>query len=127
MLPLVRQATGLLLLSSIYLACTGAMTALHMPFPGSLVGLLVCAGLIRAGVIPLLWIEGAANTLLRHLPLLYLPLVAAIGQFWPLLKQSGAGLVPLVMVSTGLVLITTGLTAERLGRRTEQPDVDPSR
>lgn len=87
---------------------------------------MLCAALIHVGAIPLRWIEGAATLLLRHMVLLYLPLVAAVGQFWPLLWDSGAGLIPTILVATGLVLITTGFTAERLGRRLEQPDVAPT-
>jgi len=127
MTALVRMLAGFLFLTVIYLGSNWAMMTLHLPFPGSLAGLLVCTGLIWAKVIPLDWVEGAADGLLGHLPLLYLPFVASIGQYWPLFKQSGIGLVGIVMVATGLVVVVTGFTAQRLGREKEEPHVDLAR
>ena len=105
-----RTIGGLLILTGIHLGATWLMTRLHIPFPGSLFGLLLCAVMLKVGLLRLAWVEEASSLLLRHLPLLYLPLIVALGSFWPLLKQSGVALVPTVMVATGLVAMASGLT-----------------
>jgi len=117
---------GFSLLTGIYVATDLTMREAKIPFPGSLLGLVLCAVLVHFELMPLRWVDGAATLLLRHMVLFYLPLVAAVGQFWPLLRDSGAGLIPTILVTTGVVLITTGFTAERFGRRLEKPDVAPT-
>lgn len=112
----IRQAVGFCLLCAIYLISERAMTALHIPFPGSLAGLLLCTALIALGVIPLRWIEGAADTMLTHLALFYLPPIVAIYQFGPLMRRSGVALLPVILIPTGLVFVGAGLTAQRLGK-----------
>lgn len=114
MKSLLRILLGLFILTAIFLAAQWLVAFLDVPFPGSLAGLLLCTALLKLRLIRVEWVEGAADLLLSHLSLFYLPFLAALGQFGPLFRASGLTLVGIVIASTEMVLLTTGLVAERL-------------
>lgn len=112
----LRLLLGLVLLGAIFLGSDALARAIKLPLPGNVVGMGVLFVLLLTGVVPRAIIERAADLLLRHLSLLFVPAAVAVARHRRLLGDSWLGLAVVVVVSTAVVLLVTGLVAERLVR-----------
>lgn len=84
------------------------------PVPGSLVGLLLLmAGLVLRGRVPQA-LDDVSAPMLRHLMLLLIPSVAAVGLYAGLLAQHA---VAFLLASVGVTALTIVVTAWTLQRR----------
>lgn len=87
------------------------------PVPGALVGLLLLlGGLVVWGRVPPA-LDDVSTPLLRHLMLLLIPSVAAVGLYAGLVVQHAA---VFLLVSTVVTVLTLGLTAYSLQRLTKR-------
>jgi len=87
------------------------------PVPGSLVGLVLLLALLQAhGRVPAA-LDDAATPLLRHLMLLLIPSVAAVGMHAGALREHAAAFVLVSTVVTALTLAATAWVMQRLMRR----------
>lgn len=87
------------------------------PVPGSLVGLLVLlAGLVLRGRVPQA-LDDVSAPLLRHLMLLLIPSVAAVGLYAGLLMQHAAAFVLVSVGVTALTIVVSAWTLQRLLKR----------
>lgn len=87
------------------------------PVPGSLVGLLLLlAGLVLWGRVPQA-LEDVSAPLLRHLMLLLIPSVAAVGLYAGLLTQHAAAFLLVAVVVNAMTLVMTAWTLQRLLKR----------
>ncbi|AFZ68706.1 CidA/LrgA family protein [Deinococcus peraridilitoris] len=73
MLPLHQGLVGLGLLFAFTALGEGMARLLHLPLPGSVIGLALLWASLSARVIKLSWIERAADALLSVLGLLFVP------------------------------------------------------
>ncbi|MBN2646086.1 MAG: CidA/LrgA family protein [Desulfuromonadaceae bacterium] len=88
--------------------------ALHLPLPGSVIGMILLLLGLRAGLIRVEWVKDAAELLLSHLSLLFVPAGVGVmlyfdliaGQWWPLTIAT--------VGSTFVVLAVTGWTTKLL-------------
>lgn len=123
-----RVVLGLALLAGLYVGVAWAVRALHLPVPSNLVALFVLLGLLSARVLPAFVrasVEAAADLLLKHLSLLFVPAAVAVVRYASLV-QSHLGDVTLVLVvTTFVVLIVTGRVAEWLLAR-DDPRESPA-
>lgn len=91
---------------------------LHLPLPGPVLGMaLLAAGLLLRGGEPDAALVKTSETLLRWLPLLFVP--AGVGVF-SYLHALHAGLLPItagLVLSTVLTFAVTGWTMQALSRR----------
>ena len=84
------------------------------PVPGSLVGLLVLlAGLVLWGRVPQA-LDDVSAPLLRHLMLLLIPSVAALGLYAGLLAQHAVAFLLVSVGVTALTIVVTAWTLQRL-------------
>jgi holin-like protein len=88
----------------------------HAPVPGSVVGMLILTVLLETGVVPIEPVRPAADLLVRHLALLYVPAGVAVIVYVSVVRQdlvaiTGAGLASLVAV-----LLVVGLIVQRFER-----------
>lgn len=87
-------------------------TALGLPLPGAVLGMaLLALGLgwwRRRGAYPS--VERAADGLLEHLPLLFVPAGVGVMQFWPTLRTSWLPVVVTLVVGTALAMTVTAFT-----------------
>lgn len=99
------------------LAGTWLTAALHLPVPGSMVGMGMMFALLRLKVIKLAWVEGGANWLLAYLLLFFVPAAVGIVQYRQMLMVDGSRVMLVIVVSTLAVMACTGLLAEFVTRR----------
>ncbi len=107
---------GVLLLAQ--LAGGWLARALGLPVPGSVLGLVLLAALVELRVVPLALVRPAADFLVRHLALLYVPAGAALVLHWGLVRREWLPIVAGGVASTVAVLVVAGLVYQRLERRT---------
>lgn len=97
--------------------------AMHIPIPGPLIGMALlfstlCLGLLEADLL-----QPAAGGLLRHMPVLFVPLGVGIVSHARLLLDCWLPVSVALLCSTLATLAVTGLIAGRaLGRATEAPE-----
>ena len=93
-----------------------------VPIPGGVLGLLLFYLALQTGLIRVKWVERAANLLLRHMVLLFVPLTVGLMEMGQLLSRQAGAIVASLLVSTAAVLVTTGL----LGRWLLPQETDAS-
>ena len=92
------------------------MRAAHLPVPGSVVGLVGLALLIETRVLPLEWVRAAADLLVRHLALLYVPAGVALLAYWGVVQHDLVAITIAALASLVGVLLVVGYLVERLER-----------
>jgi holin-like protein len=100
---------GLALLLLFQAAGEGMARALVLPFPGPVVGLVLllpALGLRRVRQ-P---VEAAANVLLAHLSLLFVPVGVGVVTHLQLMSRYGLQLLVVIVLSTWIGLVVTALT-----------------
>ncbi|MEO7766963.1 MAG: CidA/LrgA family protein [Ferruginibacter sp.] len=111
---MIRQCVvifGCLALGELIVSFTG------LKLPSSIVGMLLLAGFLKLGWIKLRWVKGISDFLVSNLPLFFVPPGVAMmlyfdiikAEFWPIIISS--------LVSTVLVLATTGWVLQTLRNR----------
>lgn len=111
----MRALLGLGVLTAFAALGTGLVTALRLPLPGSVVGMVLLWAALSLGVVRLHWIADAADGLLAILGLLFVPATVGVVEY----LSAGAewALWLLVMLAgLGLGAGTAGLLAARLVR-----------
>ncbi|GJM82264.1 CidA/LrgA family holin-like protein [Paenibacillus timonensis] len=92
---------------------------LHLPIPGSILGIALLFTLLKTGVVKLKWIERGANWLLAELLLFFVPSAVGVMQYIPLLESEGVRILIVVILSTVIVMACSGLIASRIEKRKE--------
>ncbi|MBR2564478.1 MAG: CidA/LrgA family holin-like protein [Paenibacillus sp.] len=93
---------------------------LHLPVPGSIIGMVILFILLQTGVVKLRWIEIGAAWLLGELLLFFIPSAVGIMNYMPMLEHDGLQILFIVLLSTFLVMACTGLVAKRIAARKER-------
>lgn len=87
--------------------------------PGSVIGMLLLFFLLKTKIVKLKWIEEGTSLLLRHLTLFFIPVTIGIIEYFNLFAGKGIFLVIAAVVSTALVMGTSGLISEHLAKGKE--------
>lgn len=93
---------------------------LHLPVPGSIIGIAIVFILLQTKVIKLEWVEIGANWLLAELLLFFIPSAVGIMNYIPMLEHDGVRIVVIVIFSTILVMVSSGLLAGTMAKRKER-------
>lgn len=93
---------------------------LRLPIPGSILGIAVLFLLLKTKVVKLSWIEQGANWLLAELLLFFIPSAVGVMQYIPLLQSEGLQILIVVVSSTIIVMVSSGLIASRIAKRKER-------
>lgn len=110
----LRLAAGLLVLLAGQWLGGVIAGALHIAVPGSVIGLVLLAAAIELGALPIALVQEAADLLVRHLGLLYVPAGAALVLHWGIVRREWVPIVVAGVVGTLAVLVVTGLVLRRL-------------
>lgn len=86
------------------------------PFPGTVTGMVLLLVLLLTGIVKLKHIGRAADFLTGFLPLFFIPLVVNIMSEQALLSRYGIKLFIVIIPTTIITLLVTGLTAALLIR-----------
>ncbi|MFD1179246.1 CidA/LrgA family protein [Paenibacillus puldeungensis] len=108
------------ILFCISMAMNAIAKLLHLPIPGSILGIVVLFILLKTNVIKLTWIEQGANWLLAELLLFFIPSAVGVMQYIPLLESEGVRILIVVIFSTLIVMVSSGLIATRIAKRKER-------
>lgn len=85
--------------------------------PGSVVGMLLLTALVESGVLPVAVVRPAAELLVRHLALLYVPAGVALLVYWGAVRGELAAITAAALASLVAVLVVVALLVQRLERR----------
>ncbi len=115
----MKALQGLAWLLALQSAGEALSRLLHLPFPGPVVGLMLMLlalrwPLVRASV------QGAAEFLLAHLSLLFVPVGVGVMTHLDLLGQYGVRLLLVIVLSTWVALAVTALSLRALMRNEPQ-------
>lgn len=84
---------------------------LAIPVPANVLGMLIMIVLLWANIIPIKMIEEGAEFLLKYMPVLFVPFGVAMMNYGNLIKQTGAILIPVLILTCVLVPAITGYSA----------------
>jgi holin-like protein len=115
------KMVGFLILVGFQLLGIG-LHKLGVPLPGAVLGLLLFVTTLAIEIVKVEWVERTANFLIRHMLLLFIPLVAGLTQMTADLRRDGVALIASLVVSLLCVLLTTGGLAHFLLRDVHVPD-----
>lgn len=91
----------------------------HLPIPGSILGIFALFLLLQFRIVKLEWIELGAAWLLAELLLFFIPAAVGVMNYIPMLEHDGLRILAVVVFSTLIVMISSGLLAGALSRRKE--------
>ena|SRR5664279_736402 len=106
---------GLAFLLLLQAAGEGLTRALSLPFPGPVVGMVLLLAALNVAAVRAP-IEAAAELLLAHLSLLFVPVGVGVVTHLHLVAQYGARLLVVIVLSTWIGMATTALVLRRLLR-----------
>lgn len=93
---------------------------LHIPLPGSIIGLLLLLILLILKIIPVHWIQDGAGILITFLPLLLVPATVSIMNEPSLFSSKGVVLFGIIIVSTIITMISVGWCSQLIERVTHK-------
>lgn len=85
--------------------------------PSSVIGMLLLLFCLCTKIIKLDMIEKLSNLLLDHLPFLFLPAGVGLISCFGTIRESLLSFILIILLSTFVVIVVTGLTIELLMRR----------
>ncbi|MFC6648093.1 CidA/LrgA family protein [Paenibacillus rhizoplanae] len=91
------------------LLVNGLTSLLHIPLPGSIIGMILLFLLLESGVIRLNWVEAGASWLLAELLLFFIPSAIGVMNYSKLLESFGLQVLAVVLVGTFAVMASSGL------------------
>ncbi len=107
------------MLYGFYLIGVWIKDGLEIFIPGSIIGMLLLFLCLYFKLIPTNFLEAGTSLLLRHMPLLFIPVTVGVLNFLDLFFSKGIGLFFIAMISTLLVMGVTGLVSQTLIRKKE--------
>lgn len=87
-----------------------ASETLGLPVPGAVLAMALLAVLLAARRREAVRVERAANGLLEHLPLLFVPAGVGAMQFGPALRSAWLPLLVTILAGTAMTIVVTALT-----------------
>jgi holin-like protein len=84
--------------------------------PGSVVGMLLLTVLLETRLLPVAWVRPAADFLVRHLALLYVPAGVALLAYWSAVRGELLAVALAALASFVAVLVVVGLIVQRVER-----------
>lgn len=106
---------GLAIIFSCLLTGEIIVTLLDLPFPGSIIGMIMLTILLELKVIKLDDVKGVSNTLIGNMSLLFIPPGVALMLYFNLLKNEFIAIATSTVISTFLVMALTGFIQQKLG------------
>lgn len=92
-------------------------SVLHMPIPGSIIGLGVLFILLQFHILKLEWIELGAGLLLSELLLFFIPSAIGVIDYDSLFGVQGMKVIAVIVGSGIVVMLATGYMAEWFGHK----------
>jgi len=89
----------------------------QLPFPGSILGLVLLWAALSFKIIPLKWIESGSFFVLSYLPLYFIPPIVGAMNYGHIFIGKGLFLIFITIASTILTLVTSGWISQFLAKQ----------
>lgn len=89
---------------------------LDWPVPGNVVGMAILLVALLFGLVQLQWVSEAAELLLTHMALLFVPAGVGVMLYFDLLAREWLPILVATFASTFVVMFVTGHVTQRLSR-----------
>ncbi|MBB3109720.1 holin-like protein [Paenibacillus phyllosphaerae] len=93
---------------------------LHIPIPGSILGMLLVFTLLQLRILPRRYVEDGAGWLIATMLLFFIPPAVGIISYRQLLASSGVQIALVIALGTVVVMVCSGLVAQRIAARKER-------
>lgn len=104
---------GLLILLLLWQGGEWLVGLIGLPFPGSVLGMVLMWLMLRTGLIPIGLVHATANLLTRHMSLFFIPLGVGLLAYWEVISQHLAAIVLAAFVGSLVVFWVTGIVFNR--------------
>lgn len=113
---MVRYLAQFITILLIYTLGNKIAALLHIPIPGSMIGMgILFLGLFNGGI-KLSWVEDIAQMHIKHLSLLFIPFTVGVVHYTGIFQMEGIKLVITLALSSLTVLLVTAYIAEALDK-----------
>jgi holin-like protein len=85
---------------------------IHIPFPPTILGLIIFTFCLLAGIIKEEWIKDTTNLLLNNMPLLFVPFLVGIISYKDLILKNWLTIFLTVFITTTLIIVIVGSFVE---------------
>ena len=120
----IRIILHILILYGFYYTGVWIQKTFDLFIPGSIIGMLLLFTLFATKMMKPKWIEQGTLLLLRHMPLLFLPVTVGILNFLDVFSGRGFLLIIIALISTLMVMVTSGITSQYLAVRKERREYE---
>lgn len=93
-----------------------------LPVPASIYGLVIMLILLAGGIIKTEQVEGAADFLLKIMPLMFIPAVAGLVESYKTILPDIVKLAVITVVTTAAVMAVCGIVTQQILKKTEDTD-----
>lgn len=122
----IKIVLQVLLLYGFVLVGGWLQSFLHVPLPGSIIGLLLLWVALSLKIIRLEWIETGSYFLLSFIPLFLLPATVGGMDYGHIFTGKGFLLIPITMISTFLTMWISGYTSQFIARKSAKGEGEVS-
>ncbi len=95
----------------------GIVTFLHLPLPGSVIGLLLLALSLNLKIIKVEYIQDGASFLIGILTLFFIPATVGVIDYPELLSKTGLLIILAIIASTLVSIYITGLLSQLIEKK----------
>ena len=107
------------ILYALYKAGEWITGAFDLLIPGSVIGMILLIILLFTKILKVEWIEEGAGFMVKHLPFFFIPAFIGLMVYYKIFLGKGFILLIIVLFSTVLVMVTSGMIGESFKRREE--------
>nr|WP_093132510.1 CidA/LrgA family holin-like protein [Salinibacillus kushneri] len=105
------------ILSIFYVIGTKIQQFFHLIIPGSIIGMLLLFMVLLTTKFKTKWVDEGAKLLIKHLPLLFIPVTVGIINYLSIFNGKGILLIPIAFISTLIVIVGSGGISQYLARK----------
>ncbi|KAI7252143.1 hypothetical protein KC345_g11510 [Hortaea werneckii] len=116
-MKIIRVIAEVCLLYVFFLAGDYLQKLLHLPIPGSIVGLLLLFVLLLLKIVPVKLIENGSSFILAYLPMFFIPATAGIMNHLDIFSGRGLLLIGILVISSVLTMVVTAHSSQWIASR----------
>ncbi|WP_238601981.1 CidA/LrgA family protein [Lysinibacillus parviboronicapiens] len=117
LMRVVRIIVQIGILNIFYYMGVGIVTFLHLPLPGSVIGLLLLALSLNLKIIKVEYIQDGAGFLIGILTLFFIPATVGVIDYPELLSKTGLLIILAIIASTLVSIYITGLLSQLIEKK----------
>lgn len=117
LMKVVRIIVQIGILNIYYYMGVGIVTLLHVPLPGSVIGLLLLALSLQFRIIKVEYIQDGAGFLIGILTLFFIPATVGVIDYPELMSTTGLLIILAVVASTLISIYITGLFTQMIEKK----------